>query len=104
MILASNRSTLMELGISPLITSSMIVELIANAKIITYDSGIQQDRELLMAAEKLLSFIVSFATAFVYVMSGMYGTIAYIGVFKACLLVVQLTLACILVLYLDEML
>jgi protein transport protein SEC61 subunit alpha len=33
-ILASNKGTLMELGISPIITSGMIMQLLAGAKII----------------------------------------------------------------------
>ena len=103
-ILASNRGTLMELGISPLITSNMIVELVANARLITYDPSVAQDKRLLGAAEKVLSIIVSFGTAFVYVFAGMYGSIEYIGTFKAFMLVVQLTMASVLVLYLDEML
>ena len=74
-ILASNKGTLMELGISPLITSSMIVEMVANAKIITYDPSIPTDRRLLGSLEKLLSMVVSFGTAFVYVFAGMYGPI-----------------------------
>ena len=36
-ILASNKGTLMELGISPIITSSMIMQLLAGAKIIDVD-------------------------------------------------------------------
>ena len=103
-ILASNRGTLMELGISPLITSGMIVELIANSKLITYDARIPQDKRLLESLEKILAFIVSFGTAFVYVFAGMYGSVQYIGTFKAFLLIVQLTSASIIVLYLDEIL
>lgn len=87
-ILASNKGTLMELGISPLITSNMIVEMIANAKMITYDSSIPSDRRLLSSLEKLLSIIVSFGTAFVYVFAGMYGSIEQIGTFKAFCIVV----------------
>ena len=103
-ILASNRGTLMELGISPLITSNMIVELVANSKLITYDPSVAQDKRLLNAAEKLLSIVVSFGTAFVYVFAGMYGSVQYIGAFKAMLLILQLTLASVIVLYLDELL
>lgn len=33
-ILASNRGTLMELGISPIVTSSLIMQLLAGAKLI----------------------------------------------------------------------
>lgn len=103
-ILASNRGTLMELGISPLITSNMIIELVANSKLITYDANIPQDKRLLGALEKILAIIVSFGTAFVYVFAGMYGSVAYIGTLKAFLLVLQLTSACIIVLFLDELL
>lgn len=74
-ILASNKGTLMELGISPLITSNMIVEMVANAKLIVYDASIPTDRRLLSSLEKLLSIIVSFGTAFVYVFAGMYGSV-----------------------------
>merc|ERR1712149_158763 len=38
-ILASNRGTLMELGISPIVTSSLIMQLLAGAKIIEVDQG-----------------------------------------------------------------
>ncbi len=78
----------MELGISPLITSNMIVELLANSKIITYDSSVDLDKRLLQSAEKLLSIIVSFGTAFAYVFAGMYGSVEYIGTFKAFFLVI----------------
>jgi protein transport protein SEC61 subunit alpha len=36
-IIASNKGTLMELGISPIITSGMIIQLLAGAKIIDVD-------------------------------------------------------------------
>lgn len=103
-ILASNRGTLMELGISPLITSNMVVELLANSKLITFDRSVEGDKKLLESAEKLLSVIISFATAFAYVYSGMYGRVEVIGAWKATLLVLQLTGAAVMVLYLDEML
>ena len=49
-ILASSRGTLMELGISPLITSSMIMQVLAGAKIIEVDQNLKADRELYEAA------------------------------------------------------
>ena len=45
-ILASNKGTLMELGISPIITSSMIMQLLAGAKIIECNMASKHDREL----------------------------------------------------------
>ena len=44
-ILASSRGTLMELGISPLITSSMIMQVLAGTKIIEVDQSLKADRE-----------------------------------------------------------
>ena len=51
-ILASNRGTLMELGISPLVTSSMIMQVLAGTKIIEVDQTLKQDRQLYEAATK----------------------------------------------------
>lgn len=45
-ILASNRGTLMELGISPLVTSSMIMQVLAGTKIIEVDQKVSGDRVL----------------------------------------------------------
>ena len=86
-ILASNKGTLMEMGISPLITSNMIVELVANTKMITFDRSVPNDRQLLASCEKLLSIVVSFGTALGYVFAGMYGSVEQIGTFKAFMLV-----------------
>ena len=54
-------------------------------------------------AEKLLSISIAFGTAFGYVWSGMYGDIATLGAIKAMIIVLQLTIAGIMVLYIDEM-
>ena len=39
-ILASNRGTLMELGISPIVTSGMIMQLLAGSKLIEVDKDL----------------------------------------------------------------
>jgi protein transport protein SEC61 subunit alpha len=46
-ILASNRGTLMELGITPIVTSGMIMQLLAGSKIIEVDNNVKEDRALL---------------------------------------------------------
>ena len=40
-ILASNRGTLMELGISPIVTASMIMQLLSGAKLIKVDQNVR---------------------------------------------------------------
>lgn len=61
-IMASNRGTLMELGISPIVTSSLIMQLLAGAKIIEVGDT-PKERALFNGAQKckLLSkyFIIS---------------------------------------------
>jgi protein transport protein SEC61 subunit alpha len=51
-ILASNRGTLMELGISPIVTSGMVMQLLAGSKIIEVDQGLKKDRNLFQGAQK----------------------------------------------------
>ena len=41
-ILASNRGTLMELGISPIITSGMVMQLLAGSKVRRPSGGVRQ--------------------------------------------------------------
>ena len=42
----------MELGISPIVTSSMIMQLLAGVKIIEVDQSLKEDRVLFSAAQK----------------------------------------------------
>lgn len=51
-ILASNRGTLMELGISPIVTSGMIIQLLASANLVQVDFSLKEDRALLGGAQK----------------------------------------------------
>lgn len=53
-ILASNRGTLMELGISPIVTSGLIMQLLAGAKIIEVGDT-PKDRALFNGAQKRTS-------------------------------------------------
>ena len=48
-IMASNRGTCMELGISPIVTSGLVMQLLAGSKIIDVDNSVKADRDLLCA-------------------------------------------------------
>lgn len=58
-ILASNRGTLMELGISPIVTSGLIMQLLAGAKIIEVGDT-PKDRALFNGAQKCKQSILCF--------------------------------------------
>ena len=57
-IMASNRGTLMELGISPVVTSGLIMQLLAGAKIIDVGDS-PRDRALFSGAQKLFGMIIT---------------------------------------------
>ncbi|TRY99791.1 hypothetical protein DNTS_033951 [Danionella cerebrum] len=61
-ILASNRGTLMELGISPIVTSGLIMQLLAGAKIIEVGDS-PKDRALFNGAQKLFGMIITIGQA-----------------------------------------
>merc|ERR1719354_257975 len=102
-ILASNRGTLMELGISPIITSGLIMQLLAGAKLIEVGDT-PKDRALFNGAQKLFGMIITIGQAIVYVSTGMYGSPAEMGWGICLLIIIQLFVASLIVLLLDELL
>lgn len=103
-ILASNRGTLMELGISPIITSGMIMQLLAGTKIIQVNQSIKEERKLFQGAQKLFGILITIGEAVAYVAAGMYGSLETLGTGNAILIILQLFSAGMIVLTLDEML
>ena len=103
-IMASNRGTLMELGISPIVTSSMVMQLLAGSKIIDVDQNLKEDRLLFQGAQKLFGMLITIGEAVAYVVSGMYGDVSTIGVFNSILIILQLFFAGVIVIILDEFL
>merc|ERR1712036_113728 len=102
-IMASNRGTLMELGIGPIVTSGLIMQLLAGAKILEVGDT-PRDRALFNGAQKLFGMIITLGEALAYVLSGMYGDIKELGATNAILIIIQLFVAGLIVLLLDELL
>jgi len=103
-MMASNRGTLMELGVSPIINAGLLIQFMGMLNVLEVERGNEEHIALHQALEKILGIFATIATAFFYVMSGQYGTLKELGVGNFSLLVAQLTLAGILLLMLDEML
>jgi len=103
-ILASNRGTLMELGISPIVTSSLVMQLLAGSRIIEVDQSLKEDRALFKSAEKLFGILITVGEAIAYVVSGMYGDLHTLGAGNAILIILQLFGAGMVVITLDELL
>jgi len=103
-ILASNRGTLMELGISPIVTSGLVMQLLAGSRIIEVNQGLREDRALFNGAQKLFGILITLGEAVAYVISGMYGDLSTLGAGNALLIITQLFFAGIIVILLDELL
>jgi protein transport protein SEC61 subunit alpha len=99
-IFASNRGTLMELGIGPIVTAGLILQLLAGSALIKCDMSKPEDRGLFTVASKVFSIILTGIQAGAYLISGMYG--ANLGV-AAIVIFFQLVAAGIVVMLLDEL-
>lgn len=103
-ILASNRGTLMELGISPIVTSGLVMQLLAGSRLLEVDQSNKEDRALFNGAQKLVGIVITIGQGTAYVLSGMYGDVSALGAGNALLIVLQLLFAGIIVILLDELL
>ena len=102
-IMASNRGTCMELGISPIVTSGLVIQLLSGSKIIEVDER-EGGQSALNGAQKLLGVLITIGEAVAYVVSGIYGDVRDLGVGNAMLIIIQLFFAGIIVICLDELL
>lgn len=99
-IFASNRGTLMELGIGPIVTAGLILQLLAGSGIIGCDLSNPQDRSLFTSASKVFSIIFTGVQASAYIIGGVYGQLPPIS---AIIVFLQLIAAGVIIILLDEM-
>ena len=100
-IFASNRGTLMELGIGPIVTAGLILQVLAGSKMINLDMSNPEDRSLFTSASKILSVVMTVFEASAYIFGGSYGTLK---VTTEIVIMLQLVAAGLIVLLLDELL
>jgi preprotein translocase SecY subunit len=103
-IFASNRGTLMELGIGPIVTAGLILQLLVGSAMIECDMSKPEDRALFTTASKVFAIILTGVQASAYIISGMYnpqgGTLP--GT-TTIIIFLQLLAAGFIVLLLDEL-
>ncbi|KAM0675729.1 translocon subunit [Gurleya vavrai] len=104
MMMASSRGTLMDIGISPILSSSMIIQGLCSSGILVVDYNVKEDKILYHALQKLLALIITLGQAVVQVMTGFYGNPKSLGFSVCFILVAQLIFSGIIVILLDEML
>lgn len=123
----------MELGITPIVTSGMIMQLLAGANLIDVDFSLKDDRVLFSGAQKreypsvflslfvfrtayvvlsctnpshplVFALIISLGQATVYVLTGLDGQPKDLGAGVCLLIIIQLIVTSLLVVLLDELL
>ncbi|MEM3783597.1 MAG: preprotein translocase subunit SecY [Candidatus Bathyarchaeia archaeon] len=99
-IFASSRGTLMELGIGPIVTAGLILQLLVGSAMIECDMSKPEDRALFTTASKVFAIILTGVQASAYIISGMYGSLP--GT-TSLIIFLQLLAAGLIVLLLDEL-
>jgi len=99
-VFASTQGTLMELGIGPIVTSGLILQLLVGSDIIKLDMSDSADRAIFGSATKFLTIIVIVGESLAYIYGGALGSL---GQTQALVVFVQLFIASLLVLLLDEL-
>ncbi|HEV2226061.1 MAG TPA: preprotein translocase subunit SecY [Nitrososphaerales archaeon] len=109
-VFASTQGTLMELGIGPIVTSGLILQLLVGSDIIKLNMSDSADRAIFGSATKFLTMIVIVGESLAYILGGALGPACSTGVTANCLspnqdliIFVQLFIASLMVLLLDEM-
>ncbi len=99
-IFASTKGTLMELGIGPIVTAGLILQLLAASRIIDVDFSDPEDRALFSGANKVFSIIMAIVQASSYLLGGLFGALTAT---QAVIIFIQLIIASLIVMLLDEM-
>jgi preprotein translocase SecY subunit len=99
-IWASHRGTLMELGIGPIVTAGLILQLLVGSNMIECDMTNPEDRGLFTTASKVFSIILTGVQAFAYMVSGMYSVPSSA---IAIIVFLQLLASGIIILLMDEL-
>jgi preprotein translocase SecY subunit len=101
-IFASERGTLMELGIGPIVTAGLILQLLVGARLIGLDFSKPEDRALFTSMNKFLAVIMTAAHAIAFLFRPEIA--ATLTFMSALFIFLQLILAGTLLILMDELL
>ena len=101
-ILASQRGTLAELGIGPIVTAGMILQLLVGSRIISVNFQDSEERALYTGTQKVLAVLMTLFEAIAYISGGAYGDAVQDNSLSKLLIVSQLVIAGLMIMMLDE--
>ncbi|RLF16626.1 MAG: preprotein translocase subunit SecY [Thermoprotei archaeon] len=99
-IFAARNGTLMQLGIGPIVTAGLIMQILMGSKILEVDLSDPYERALFTGAQKLLAIVVTALEAAAFILAGFFGPLS-LG--NALAVFTQLFAAGVLIILLDEM-
>ncbi|EEB73895.1 preprotein translocase subunit SecY [Thermococcus sp. AM4] len=103
-VLAGRNGSLLTLGIGPIVTAGIILQLLVGSEILKLDLSDPEDRRFYQALQRLFSVFMSFFEAAIYVLAGAFGKVGVdITVTIAILLILQLGLGSTILIMLDEL-
>jgi len=100
-ILASQRGTLTELGIGPIVTAGLIMQLLLGSKIIKVDMSDPYDRSMFSGSQKVFAMFLTIFNIIAYIVGGAFGPLT---ITNGTFVFLQLFLAGIVIILLDELL
>ncbi|MGD0329541.1 MAG: preprotein translocase subunit SecY [Nitrososphaeria archaeon] len=100
-IFASAQGTLMELGIGPIVTAGLIVQLLQGADIIKLDLTKSEDRATFTASTKFATILVALMEVSAFILGGVFG--ASLTPQIIIIIMFQLFIATVIVMLMDEL-
>jgi preprotein translocase subunit SecY len=97
-LLGSSFGSLMTLGIGPIVTASIILQLMTGSKIIPWDLQTEKGKMMFQGTQKLFAVILSVVEAGIYVSFGAVGALPGFEM----IVILQLALGGIIVIFMDE--
>jgi Preprotein translocase subunit SecY len=100
-IFASQQGTLIELGIGPIVTAGLLMQLLRGSDILKFDFKKPEERGVFQTATKMVTYIVIIAESIVYAVA-VYGG-ATTEPFVLYVIIGQLMVASVMIMFLDEL-
>jgi len=105
-LLAAQQGSVMQLGIGPIVTASIVLQLLSGADLLGLDTSNPRDQMIYQGLQKTLVVVMVFFTGIPMVFLGNFlpaGEVAGLGTFAVnCIIFAQIAAGGLLVLYMDE--
>ena len=101
-VLGSAMGSLITLGIGPIVTASIILQLLNGSGILKWDTNTEEGRMIFMGTQKILAMLFCFFEAIAFVIFGAIPPNLALGPYVVPLLILQLAAGGILIILMDE--